>query len=216
MSEYVEYVHGNAVRVENPEHLRSSRTFGWGLTATFAGPAPEPSPVGTVMQASGPGCWLHAPLASRRTVSGRRPWLRSVTLRFATSHCAISAVHIYDGGLLVCAAPRPDAPLGRLKHENAIKAWTYEIPPLSVLAGGPLVPSPIPAEERHHLVSAIGVSFFVNWDLYWDFSGLDRSRPLPDPELTISAVGATLEIDDTFHVTTTFSPGQVITRVDRP
>jgi hypothetical protein len=216
MTEYVESVHGNAVRIENPEHLKDSRTFGWGLTATFAAPAPQPSPVGTVIASSGPGCWLHAPLASRRTLGRSRPMLRSVTLRFATSRCAITAVHIYDGARLVCAAPRPDAPLGRLTHPDAIKAWTYVIPPLSTLATGVLVPEPVPSKERHRLVSAIGVSFFVNWDLFWDFHGLDRSQPLPDPVLTVSAVGATFEVDDTLRVTTTVSRGRVVTAVDRP
>jgi hypothetical protein len=39
---------------------------------------------------------------------------------------------------------------------------------------------------------------------------------LPDPELTVSAVGATFEIDDSFRVTSTFSPGRLTTAMDPP
>lgn len=87
MLKYASWIHGNAVVLEDPNHILISR-WGWGSEMQFIA-SPGISP---------PGTWCHIAIPTPVIINDVRLKVQKVFLLFQTGqHAAIDNIHIYDG-----------------------------------------------------------------------------------------------------------------------
>ena len=196
--QYSTFTHGNALAIETPSVLAGCLNVGWGTQLSLPAPIPQQTSFGIVYNEVGPGTWLHMPLTSTLTTFGPfGPRLVSVTLLFATEHCRITDVHVYDGAVVVhrFASVLKGNFLGSRDERDVDPERRGSNP--TTFANTLKLPVP------HKVFSAIGISFYVcAYKSDFDVHGHSSGPPFPQAILTVAGAGAQFNVTPPIDRTT--------------
>ncbi len=155
----------------------------------------------------GPGSWFHLPLSNViDTFGSSTPQLVSVTILFATSHCRIKDLHVWDGATIVEVLE-----LGKfgLHGEFMESRDSKDLNPDTPFGSPKTFANTIALRKPHRVFSAIGLSFFACafYDDFKDALG-DSNPPRFEPSiLTVGAGGGQFVVDDRSLVTLSLRVG---------